>query len=226
MGIKKPNNERNWSKIFAIVFGIIFAFMFVGTYLLTILGSTIFSPGIKPGDTVTADLTIRDGAGRSILTTDQSEYSRAMSAGYSVFFTPALQIKANGTYNETIIGVDAYFPPQWTKFGILLDEMEMIASGVVGMKEGERKTIDLSTIAILPQSFAAEDFEASGGNFTSAKVGDQMVIGFRPAFSDELVGNDTISYLYRVMEIVGKDDQHVILSHSYATADIKIRQIV
>lgn len=225
MGNIKPNKERNWSKIFAIVFGIIFAFMFVGTYLLTILGSTVFAPAIKPGDSVIIDLTIRDRMGRPILTTDQGEYRGALNAGYQVFFTQPLQIKANGTYNEIIIGVDAYLPPQWTKFGMLLDEMELITAGVVGMKKGEKKTIDLSSIAVLPQSFSAEDFEASGGNFTAAKVGDQIVIGLRPAQSDGEVSSEAVSYRYRVMEIVDKDDEHVILSNSYTSADITIRQI-
>lgn len=221
MAAQRPNKERDWTRILAIVFGVIFAFMFVGTYILSILGYTIFSPPVKPGDTVVIGLTIRDASGRPVLTTDQKEYSRALTAGERIFFTQSLQLTANETYSEKIVGIDAYTPPRWTKFGLLRSELELISRGVVGMKEGETRSIDLATAAPPEEYLSADEFELLVGNFSSIEAGEQIIM-VPLSYLGEMDLNTSASYYYRVMEISGKDDGGVRMSHAYTTAEITL----
>lgn len=218
--------ERNWSKIGIIVVGVAFAVLFVGTYVLTILTGTVFAPLIKNGDTVVLDVTIRDSENRPILTTSQDVYNEGRGSGYPVFFAQRFQVVANQTYNETLIGVDAYNPrvsSQWVMYGIFGPEMDMISAGVVDMKVGEKKAIDLTSFLGTTRTLTIEDYESLVGNFSRAQPGDMVPL----AFSDQPVipidGADPVkSYKWRTMEVVDKTAENVTISYWYATADITV----
>lgn len=223
--MRSQENERNWSRIALITLGFLFVFLFVGTYILSILSYTVFSPPIREGQKVEIDLTIRDRQGRPILTTSQQEYSTARSAGYQVFFSAPLVIVANATYNETMVPLDAYYPPEWVKFGMMGEEMEMIARGVVGHKKGERLELRLSDLGFEPQAVSAEEFESTGGNFTQTRIGDQIAFGFYAPTATAADGNTTGEVHWRVMEVVGKDESTIRLSYGYEAAEVSIREI-
>ncbi|MDD1675817.1 MAG: hypothetical protein LUQ17_03930, partial [Methanomicrobiales archaeon] len=174
-------DEKNWSKIGIIVLGIGFALLFVGTYVLTILTGTVFAPNVKEGDTVAIDLTIRDTSGNPIITTDQQLYSTTLRSGNPVFFTPSFSLVVNGSYNQSIIGIDAYNPTVSVgpvTYGMLGLELEMISSGLTGMHKGETKTISLSSIYSTSSTLSKEDYEQLGGNFSRAAVGDMYPWSF------------------------------------------------
>lgn len=218
--------ERNWSKIGIIVVGVAFAVLFIGTYILTILTGTVFAPLIKDGDTVILDITIRDSKNRPILTTSQDIYNEGRGLGYPVFFAQRFQVMANRTYNETLIGVDAFNPrvsSQWVTYGIFGPEMDMISAGVVGTKVGEKKTIDLTSLFGATRTMTIDEFESLVGNFSRAQPGDMIPL----AFSEQPVipvdgAEPVLSYKWRTMEVVDKTSENVTISYWYATADVTI----
>jgi len=219
--------ERNWSKVFVIIAGIAFVLLFVGTYFMTLLNGTFFSPKIQGGETVLIGLTIRDEKNRPILTTSQQVYSDALTQGFQVFFTPQPTVIANKTYNESLVGVDAYAPQmQWVKFGLFGPEMERITNSLVGMREGETKTIDLTSFLSSTRKMTIEQFEGIGGNYNSTQEGDQIVLGFTQQPTIPVGGsNTTPSYFSRTMEVVNKSSDGVTVSYWYSSAEITINKV-
>ncbi|MDD1673555.1 MAG: hypothetical protein LUP99_04000, partial [Methanomicrobiales archaeon] len=198
-------DEKNWSKIGIIILGIGFALLFIGTYILSILTGTVFAEAVKPGDSVTIGLTLRDAQGRAVLTTDQQIYASGRSAGDPVFFSPSIALVANKTYNESLVALDAYVGTEWIKFGMFGAEMEMISAGIVGMKTGETKTIHLDSLTASTRTMTKEEYEGIGGNFTTSVPGEMLIRAFSEQPEIPVDGVDPMTgYRWRTIEVVEK----------------------
>jgi hypothetical protein len=217
-------NERNWSRIGIIVLGVGFALLFVGTYIMSILTGTVFAQSIQEGDQVAVEFTIWDVQNRPIITTNQQLYSTAHQQGIPAFFSPGMVVVANGTYNESILGIDAYNPvtAEWTKYGMFGAEMEIIGEGMVGMRIGETKNISLSTLTMAPTILIREEYENIGGNFTTTRIGQMLVRAFTEQPEIPLNGTTPgASFRWRILEVVDKDAENITISYWYQTAQVK-----
>jgi hypothetical protein len=218
-------DERNWSKIGIIVLGIGFALLFVGSYVLSMLTGSVFVPAVQAGDSVTVDLTLRDYLGRPVLTTDQQLYSTTLQGGNLVFFTQSMTIPANGTYDNTFVGINAYLPSSsggWVTFGLLGPELEQISSELVGMHEGEKKTIDISTLFSSSSVLSKEEFEQLGGNYTLATEGQMFPWEFADQPSIDLDPSNPSARYYRIVEILDKSSGNITISYLYSSAEVTI----
>ncbi len=217
-------DERNWSKIGIIALGIGFALLFIGTYVLSILTGSMFVPAIKAGDSVTVDLTMRDRLGRPIITTDQQLYSSTIRNGELVFFTQSMTLPANGTFNTTFAGINAYNPASgsWITFGMLGPELELISSELVGMHAGEKKTVNLTALYSSNSVLSREEFEQLGGNYNQTMVGQMYPWAFADQPTVNLDPSTPTNNYYRIVEILDKTDENITLSYLYATAEITV----
>jgi hypothetical protein len=218
-------DEKNWSKIGIIVLGIGFALLFIGTYVISILTGSVFVPAVKAGDSVTIDLTLRDNLGRPIITTNQQLYNSTLRSGSFVFFTPQMTILANGTFNKTFVGVNAYNPILSVgpiTFGMLGPELDLISAELVGMHAGQTKTVDLSALYSSSSILSKEDFEQLGGNFSQAAAGQMYPWGFADQPTVNLDSSNPSNNYYRVVEILDKTEENITISYLYSSAEVTV----
>jgi hypothetical protein len=218
-------DEKNWSKIGIIVLGIGFALLFIGTYVLSILTGSIFAPAIKAGDSVTIDYTLKDYLGRPVITTNQQLYNATLHSGNFVFFAQQMTLQANGTFDNTFVGVTAFNPTLAVgpvTFGMMGPELELISSQLVGMHAGETKTVNLSALYSSESILSREEYEQLGGNFTYASVGQMYPWGFADQPTVNLDSSIPSNNYFRVVEIIDKTEENVTISYLYSTAEITV----
>ena len=213
---KKP---INWTKVFIVAICVLFAFAMVATYLSPVIGSM---RTIKPNESVTADITVRDAAGLPLITTNQQVYDSAPIRG---FLLRDPMILKGGARTTDLVSVDAYNQyTGWVKFSFLWLEVDEMNAAIVGMREGETKNVKFTFNQSLEMNVTAEDFEMIGGNFTITRVGDWFPIGFSP--TPPVDGSDEPQQgSVRLANVLEKSNESMIITYRYSSVDVSIKNI-
>ena len=222
IGMKREEEKKTafWSRVVLIAIAV----LFVGMMIISSWGMGWLNTfrTAKPLETVALQYTLRDANGQVILTTDKSVYQAAVQRGDPVFYTSTLDIQAGKTGNPAIIPVPAYNPNVGTvQFGLLGLEADEMAIALVGLRQGEKKSLTFGFEDPLQTNFSEEEFTTVGGNFSVAEVGDWFPLGFSTTpivdLPDQNVPTDTAIRIAKVLE---KTDTSILLGYRYATADV------
>ncbi|MEN6609882.1 MAG: hypothetical protein ABFC24_03500 [Methanoregulaceae archaeon] len=177
----KPKFEKktptNWKKIGAILLCVIVA---VAMIVSTLGYSWITSlAGIKSGESVLIDFTLKDAQGRPVLTSNQQVFTDAARNGYAVYYSKQIELLANTTTTEDVTSLPVYVLNEgWTgKYALFADEYNTMSQGVVGMKKGETKTLAVPDEENLVQQIPASRFALMNMSVSSLKTGDQLQMG-------------------------------------------------
>jgi hypothetical protein len=208
----------NWSKVFVVLLCVVIAFAMVATYLSPVVGSM---RTIRPNESVTADITIRDLRGNPLVTTSEQVYS---SAPFRGFLLRQPMILTAGNKSAEVVNVDAYNEGTgWVRFSLLWLEVDEMNDAIIGMRKGESKSVKFAFENPLMMNVSAEDFESIGGNFTRAQVGDWFPIGFSAA-PVEGTGQPQAGNV-RLANVLEKTNDTLVITYRYDSVDITIRDI-
>ncbi len=221
---KKSGPGFNWTKVVIVMVCVAFA----GIMIVTSLGSSwlVSLKPAKSGDAALIDVTIWDDQGRPVLTTDQRLYTEKSQEGDLVFIAGQLTLRANTTSDNIIEKIPVYnYNLGNGYFGLYNPEFNKISAGLVGMREGETKSIALDKNLGLQWNVTEEEFNSFGGNFSSVHVGDQLALTIMDSPNIGLDENTTPVLPLRIAQVTAKDDQELMISLEYSTADITIQRL-
>jgi hypothetical protein len=221
---KKTGSGVNWAKIVIVMVCILFA----GIMIMSTLG-TSWLVAIKPlqnGDVAYIDLTLKDAYDRPVFTTNQRIYNATLQQGNLVLLAAPMSVPVNITTENLIDPVNAFLPGTGAvSFAFLGPEYNQIALGMAGMKEGETKTIPFIQNPEFQRSMTPEEFSQMGGNFSEAKPGDQLILGFTTSPMISAEENTTPQYALRTVPIIDKTADNITVDYGYTGADVTIKTI-
>jgi hypothetical protein len=220
--VKKTSQGFNWAKIVIVLACVVFA----GVMIMSTLGTSwlVTLKPLKNGDVAYIDVTLKDAFNRPVFTTDQRTYNSTLQQGGLVLLAAPMTIPVNITTENLIDPVNAFLPGTGqTSFAFLGPEYNQIAQGIVGMKEGETKTIPFIQNPAFQRSMTPDEFSQIGGNFTTAKTGDQLILGFTTSPMISAENNTSAQYALRTVPITGKTDDNLTVNYGYSSAVVYIR---
>jgi hypothetical protein len=140
----KTDDNSPWMKWAYVGIALLFAVAMVGTYMSPLFSNT---QKVQAGNTVQIGYTIRNEAGRTLITTDQNLASSEYEKGNVVLLTSGMEIPAGAQVSgEDIVVLPVLYPnvTGYSGFGLIGFEVDAISEGLVGMRTGETKTVSLS----------------------------------------------------------------------------------
>lgn len=219
---KKTSPGLNWTKVLVVIGCIAFAAIMI----VTSLGSS-WLVAVKPakdGDTAYVDITLKDNLGHPVFTTNQKVYNTTTGQGSVIMLARAMSIPINITSANLIDPVPAFLPGAGqVSFAFLGPEYNQIAQSLSGMKVGETKTIAFVKDASYTRPLTPEQFEQMGGNYSEAKTGDLLILGFTT--TPMLATNNSTQYALRAVPIIDKSGGNVTVDYGYTTADITLLKL-
>jgi hypothetical protein len=226
-GQKGKKTSWNTTKIAMMVFG-------VGFVIIMILGSLGMGwlTGLHPattGDSVLIDYTIQDNQGMPVLTSNPRIFNATLDQGRLCILTNYLTIPVNATMNASNGAVVYTFPDATgtAQVGIFSSEYNSIATAISGMKDQETKELSFPDKDGLTWNMTVKDFQTIGGNYTTARVGDEVLMNF--AKNPEINVDDTQptpdNYYYRVGYIKEKTADGVIIDFGYSKILLNVLRI-
>jgi len=225
MGEKKQKQQvKAIYKILAIVGCVLFVVLMI----VSSMGSSWIAAfsAVKPGDSVTVDLTIRDKSGAPLITSNQQIYQQAAATGSNLFYTKQLVFRANQSSTEAMIPIPVYSGTSgWSaSFALFGGEHDAISQGIVGMKKNEQKTITIPFTGSMTQFWPSAQLERQEVNVTGIHVGDKLAMAV--STSETLAVNATeSSYSIRVGEITQKTSEGVTIDFGYPSIDVTVISI-
>ncbi len=221
---KKSESGFNWAKIVIVMVCILFA----GIMILSTLG-TGWLVNMKPagnGDVAYIDLTLKDQFERPVFTTNQRIYNSTLTQGSIIVIAAPFGTPVNITTPELIDPMTVFMPGSGqVSFAFLGPEYNQIAMGLVGMKQGETKTIHFIDEPQYRRNVTPEEFEQMGGNFSEARKGDQMVLGFTTSPMISADPNTTPQYAMRIVPIMEKTGDNITMDYGYSSADVTVLRL-
>jgi len=223
-GTRKSGSGFNWTKAAMVIGGI----GFVMVMIVTSLGSG-WLVGMKPaqsGDVAYCDVTLKDDQGRTVFTTSERIFNATLERGNLAWLAAPMAIPVNITTENLIEPIPAYFPGGGqTSFAFLGPEYNDIAEGLIGMKDGESRRIPFEQNTGFQREMTEEEFAGIGGNFTEAKVGDQLIFGFTTPPMIGADDNTTPGYALRTVTVSNKTGNTVAVVYGYSAADVTILRL-
>jgi hypothetical protein len=221
---KKSGSGFPWTKVVIVIACVAFAGIMIMSSLGT--GWLVTMKPAKNGDLVNVDLTLKDEFGRPVFTTDQRIYNATLQQGTLVLLAAPMNMRVNITSGELIVPEVAFLPGTGqVSFAFLGPEYDQIAQGLVGMKEGEARTITFVEDPAFQRSITPEEFSQMGGNFTEATRGEQLVLGFTTSPMIAAENNTTPQYALRIVPIIDKTSDNITVNYGYSSADINILKL-
>jgi hypothetical protein len=221
---KKSGPGLNWAKVVIVMVCVAFA----GIMIITSLGSS-WLVSMKParsGDVAYVDVTMKDALGRPVFTTNQRIYNATLQQGTVIWLAGPMRIPVNSTTSNLIDPIPAFLPGQGQmSFAFLGPEYNQISQELIGMKQGESRTITFVPEPSFQQNMSPEQFAGIGGNFTEAIEGDQLILGFTTAPMIAADSNTTPQYALRTVPIMEKSADTIRVDYGYSSADITILQL-
>jgi hypothetical protein len=221
---KKSESGFNWAKVVIVMVCILFA----GIMIVTALG-TSWLVTMKPaanGDIAYIDLTMKDQFERPVFTTNQRIYNATLTQGTFIAIAAPFGAPVNITTQNLIDPMAVFMPGSGqVSFAFLGPEYNQVTAGLVGMKEGETKTIYFVDEPQYRRNMTPEEFTQMGGNFSEAKKGDQMVLGFTTSPMISADPNTTPQYAMRIVPIIAKSGDNLTMDYGYSSADITVLRL-
>jgi len=219
----KTKKASTWTgkKIALVVVGVALAvFMIASTFPMSVF-STL--KGTQTGDVATLAYTIYDDQNRPIATTNSKIYNDTMSKGGTVFYSNPLEIPVNVTTMTNVTRIPVVYQQYQTYFGLFRDEMNLIATGLSGMKLNEQKRISL----VMPKDpletqVDAEQFALLVKPVNETHVNEQIVLAL--ADHPEIVLDNTTpaDQYMRTFYVKGISPEGLNMKYGYSTIDVQI----
>ena len=111
-------------------------------------------------------------------------------------------------------------------FGLLGFETNAISAGLIGMREGETKTVSFSYGGNdLETNLSREDADGIGLNFTQAAVGDMITLGLTTSPEFPLGGETNSTTALRFGQVIDKTDDSLVIIYRYGSASVTLNGI-
>ena len=226
MGEKKQREKKtkNLTKALAIIAGVLFVILMVVSSMGT--GWITGLSGVKPGDVVVLDYTLKDANGNPLVTSDQTLYRQIMASGYDVLPSKQLTITANQSLTHPIYPVQVYTTQSgWAnQYGIFAGEYNAIGSGILGMKVDEKKTIPVNNGMPMTQFWSVDQLRERKLNLSDVQVGYVIPLGVSEN-QDAATENSTATYYVRLGEVTNKTTNGVTIDFAHPIIDVSIVSI-
>ncbi len=222
----EKKEEVNWTK-YAVVAACVLLAVFMIFSMLGMSWLNIFSQA-KPGNSAKVDFTIRDAQTRPVVTTASNIYLQAQNAGDLVVMSDKLPIRVNISENRDLIPIQVMNPSNTgglIDFGLFRPELDVISYGLVGMKVGDTKTLQIPGASQMTRTMSKDQFaNITGDSFAKAKVGAQVPIAFSET-PQIAVDNATPSTYLRTSTITAISEENVTINYGYPTIDITLTEL-
>jgi len=214
-------SSKNRQKILFVVIAVVFAVAMVASYLVPLFSAFRVA---QSGDIALIGYTIRDVAGRPVISSDQQFVATELQKGNYVLLTSPLEIPVGMAISGANPAPVPILYPRLNgspQFGLLGFEINAISAGITGMHPGETRTIRFDYGSNdLEMNLTAEEADGLGINVTDAQIGDRVPLGITK--TPDISTNNTTeqSFVMRLGEIVGKQPDQLVLCYRYGSADI------
>ena len=182
----------------------------------------------QAGSTALIGYTIRDEAGRPLITTDQGLLEREYKKGNSnLLLSSGMEIPVGGGIPGDNIAIMPVVYPRAAEFGLLSFETNAISEALVGMQPGQMKTVSFSYGENdLEMNLSEEDAEGLGLNFTEWEVGGSPVVLGLTTSPEIPMGNETAATpALRFGKITDKTSDSMVITYRYGSADVMLYSI-
>ncbi len=230
--MKPKNNEKSkqktkkastWTgtKIALVVICVLFAiFMIVSSLGVSWLTSL---KGTQPGDVATLSYTIYDDQNRPIVTSNSKIYNDTLSKGGTVFYSNPLQVPVNVTTMTNVTRIPVQYQQYQTYFGLFRDEMNLISTGISGMKLNEQKRISL----VMPKD--PLETQVDGDQFAllvkpvnDTRLNEQIVLALSDNPQINLDNTTPVDQYMRTFYVKDISPDGLNMKYGYSTIDIQI----
>lgn len=222
----EKKEEVNWTK-YVVVAACVLLAVFMVFSMLGMSWLNIFSQA-KPGNSATVDFTIRDAQSRPIVTTASNIYLNAQEDGNLVVMSDKLPMRVNISENRDLVPIQVMNPSNnggLIDFGLFSPELDAISYGLVGMKVGDTKTVQIPGASQLTRTMSKDQFaNITGDSYANVKVGSQVPIAFSET-PQIAVDNATPSTYLRTSTVTAISDGNVTINYGYPTIDITLTQL-
>jgi hypothetical protein len=216
----------NWTK-YVIVTACVLLAVFMVFSMLGMSWLNIFSQA-KPGNSAVVDFTLRDAQNRPIVTTTNSIFVQAQAAKNLVLMSDKMPIRVNISETRDLIPIQVLNPSNQgglIDFGLFSPELDAISYGLLGMKVGQSKTLQIPVASQLTRVMTKAQFaNITGDSFTNVKVGDQVPIAFSESPQISLDNTTPTTYL-RTSTILAMTGENVTINYGYPTIDITLTEL-
>lgn len=221
---KDKSSGWNGTKIALVVLGVLFVFVMI----FTSMGMSWITSlkAAKAGDVAQVDYTIYDDDQRVVLTSNQRIYNVSVQQGHVSWLTSQLTTQVNASGTEELVPVPSFsYTYGQAEYALFSPETDAITQGLVGMRQGETKRIAFEQLPGFQRELTSEQFDAVGGNFTNAKVGDQIMLAFTVSPAVNVENNTSLQFAVRTGYLIGKTVDSVIVNYGYPYADVTLLQL-
>jgi hypothetical protein len=217
---KKPTTWTG-TKIALVVGGLLFVvFMIVSSMPMSVF-STL--KGTQSGDVATVAYTIYDDQNRPIVTTNSKLYNDTLNKGGTVFYSNPLQVQVNVTTMTNVTRIPVKYQEYQTYFGLFRDEMNLIATGLSGMKLNEQKRISL----VMPKDSLetqvnAEQFSLLVKPINETSLNEQIVLALADHPMINLDNTTPVDQYMRTFYVKSLSPEGLTMKYGYSTIDVQI----
>ena len=221
---QKKQSVKSIYKVLAILGCVLFVVLMV----VSSMGSSWLSAfkAVRPGDSVTIDITVRDASGNALVTSDAQLFESMYNAGGNPLYSKQLAVVANQSATEAVMSIPVYSVTDgWNEsFALFGGEYDAVTAALVGMKVNEQKTVTIPFTDSMTQTWTTESLSSQGVNITNVHVGDVLSM----AVSSESTLDKTApesAYSLRLGEVTEKNAESVTVDFGYPSIDIKVVSI-
>lgn len=229
----KPNNKEKsrdktkkastWTgtKIALVVVGVLFVVLMIASTIPMSVFSSL--KGTQPGDMATVAYTIYDDQNRPIVTSNAKLYNDTLAKGGTVFYSNPLQVSVNGTTMTNVTRIPVQYQQYQNYFGLFRDEMNLITTGLSGMKVNEQKRISL----VMPKDpletqVSAEQFALLVKPVNETRVNEQFALALTDHPQINLDNTTPVDQYLRTFYVKGISPEGLDMKYGYSTIDLQI----
>lgn len=229
----KPNNKEKsrdktkkastWTgtKIALVVVGVLFVVLMIASTIPMSVFSSL--KGTQPGDMATVAYTIYDDQNRPIVTSNAKLYNDTLAKGGTVFYSNPLQVSVNGTTMTNVTRIPVQYQQYQNYFGLFRDEMNLITTGLSGMKVNEQKRISL----VMPKDpletqVSAEQFALLVKPVNETRVNEQFALALTDHPQVNLDNTTPVDQYLRTFYVKGISPEGLDMKYGYSTIDLQI----
>jgi hypothetical protein len=220
---EKTKKASTWTgtKIVLIVVCVLFAiFMIVSSLGVSWLTSL---KGTESGDVATVAYTIYDDQNRPIVTTNQKLYNDTLNNGGTIFYSNPLQVPVNVTTMTNVTRIPVVYQQYQTYFGLFRDEINLISTGLSGMKLNEEKRISL----VMPQDpletqVDPDQFALLVKPVNETRLNEQIVLALQDHPQINLDNTTPVDQYMRTFYVKGISPEGLNMKYVYSTIDVQV----
>jgi hypothetical protein len=220
---EKTKNASTWTatKIVLVIACVLFAvFMIVSSLGVSWLTSL---KGTESGDVATVAYTIYDDQNRPLVTTNSKLYNDTLNNGGTIFYSNPLLVPVNVNTTTNVTRIPVVYQQYQTFYGLFRDEMNMIATGLSGMKLNEHKRISL----VMPKDpletqVSAEQFSLLVKPVNQTYVNEQIVLALTDNPQINLDNTTPVNQYMRTFYVKSISPEGLDMKYGLSTIDVQI----